>query len=140
MDLTNKPMFEVGSSVFLPEMESVMEFLSQRINEKPGAIIIEGHTDALRFKGQEKTNWELSMERASAARKSLVKNGVHEKRFIRIVAYGASEPANPKNLMDPINRRINIIIMNNEDNKKLAEENKKIAMENKGNEENTASH
>ena len=51
------------------------------------------------------------MERASAARISLVENGLNENRIRRIVAYGYSEPLNPENPLDPKNRRINIVIL-----------------------------
>jgi chemotaxis protein MotB len=113
MDLSDQPMFKLGKAQFTYEAVALMQFLAERIKELPGRIIIEGHTDALPFNGGigKRTNWELAMDRASAARIILVKNGVSEKRFLRIVSYGSSEPLNHKNLLDPINRRVNIIIM-----------------------------
>ena len=113
MDLSDQPMFQLGKSQFTHEAVAIMQFLAERIKDLPGSIIIEGHTDALQFKGEigNRTNWELSMDRASAARIILVKNGVNEKRFLRIVSYGSSEPLNHKNLLDPINRRVNVIVM-----------------------------
>ncbi len=55
------------------------------------------------------------MERASTARLHLMKNGVEAKRIKRIIAYGPSEPANPDDIFDPKNRRINIILLNQEE-------------------------
>lgn len=113
MDLSDQPMFKLGKAQFTHQAVEIMQFLAERIKNLPGSIIIEGHTDALQFNGGigNRTNWELSMDRASAARIILVKNGVSEKRFLRIVSYGSSEPLNHKNLLDPINRRVDVIIM-----------------------------
>jgi chemotaxis protein MotB len=113
MDLSDQPMFKLGKALFTHQAVEIMQFLAERIKNLPGSIIIEGHTDALQFNGGigNRTNWELSMDRASAARIILVKNGVSEKRFLRIVSYGSSEPLNHKNLLDPINRRVDVIIM-----------------------------
>ena len=112
MDIMDKPMFKVGSAKLKPEAKEIFEFLSERIKKLPGKLIIEGHTDGLKFAQKEKTNWELSMERASTARLQLVKNGVDETRINRIIAYGFSEPLNEDDFFDPRNRRINIIIQN----------------------------
>ena len=115
MDAMDKPMFEIGSAKLLPETKQIFEFVSARINELKGKIIIEGHTDSLKYQSNEKTNWELSMERASAARIQLFKNGVDQNRLVRIVGYGSAEPMNPDNALDPKNRRINIIVLNPKD-------------------------
>ena len=129
MDIMDKPMFEIGSAKFMREAVEIFEFLAERIKGLPGTIIIEGHTDALPYSQGEKTNWELSMERASTARLHLMKNGVEAKRIKRIIAYGPSEPANPDNIFDPKNRRINIILLNqeekNQDEKNQDEKNPK---------------
>ena len=115
MDIMDKPMFEIGSAKLKPEAKQIFQFLSERIKKLPGKLIIEGHTDGLKFPSKEKTNWELSMERASAARLQLVNNGVDQDRIIKIISYGFSEPLNKDDYFDPRNRRINIIIQNNEE-------------------------
>ena len=117
MDIMDKPMFEIGSAKFMRDAVEIFEFLAERIKGLPGTIIIEGHTDALPYSQGEKTNWELSMERASTARLYLMKNGVEAKRIKRIIAYGPSEPVNPDDIFDPKNRRINIILLNEEEKK-----------------------
>ena len=117
MDIMDKPMFEIGSAKFMRDAVEIFEFLAERIKGLPGTIIIEGRTDALPYSQGDKTNWELSMERASTARLHLMKNGVEAKRIKRIIAYGPSEPVNPDNIFDPKNRRINIILLNEEEKK-----------------------
>ena len=117
MDIMDKPMFEIGSAKFMRDAVEIFEFLAERIKGLPGTIIIEGHTDALPYSDGDKTNWELSMERASTARLHLMKNGVEAKRIKRIIAYGPSEPVNSDDIFDPKNRRINIILLNEEEKK-----------------------
>ena len=121
MDIMDKPMFEIGSAKLKSEAKQIFQFLSERIKKLPGKLIIEGHTDGLKFPTKEKTNWELSMERASAARLQLVNNGVDQNRIIKIIAYGFSEPINKEDYFDPKNRRINIIIQNIEEQMNIEE-------------------
>jgi chemotaxis protein MotB len=116
MDLYDKNMFETGSAKLTPESMEVLQFVAERIKTIPGSLIIEGHTDGFKFKGDKYTNWELSMDRAASARYELIKNGVLPNRIKRIVAYGSSEPAIKDNYMAPKNRRINIIIINENNN------------------------
>ena len=121
MDIMDKPMFEIGSAKLKPEAKQIFQFLSERIKKLPGKLIIEGHTDGLKFPNKEKTNWELSMERASEARLQLVNNGVDQNRIIKIISYGFSEPINKEDYFDPRNRRINIIIQNIEEQMNIEE-------------------
>ena len=55
-------------------------------------MAIEGHTDALNYSSNRYTNWELSTERASAARKELETEGLNPNRLIRVAGYAAKEP------------------------------------------------
>ena len=114
MDLMDKPMFEPGSAKFTPAASSIMEFIALRIKDLPGNIIIEGHTDGTQYTGIKKSNWELSMERASAARIALVSHGMLSPRVRRIIAYGGTEPLNKDDYFNPSNRRISIIIITDE--------------------------
>jgi len=83
-----------------------------RINNLPGNILIEGHTDGTPYKDSKYTsNWELSMDRASAARIELVRHGVLPPRVRRVVAYAGTEPLIKDDYFNPSNRRISIIIL-----------------------------
>ena len=111
MDLMDKPMFEPGGSKFTKTALDIMEFVAIRIKGLPGNVILEGHTDGTQYKGAIKSNWELSMERASAARIELVKHGMIADRIKRVIAYGGTEPIIPEDYFNPSNRRISILII-----------------------------
>ena len=114
MDLMDKPMFEAGSARFTQTALSIMEFVAMRIKDLPGNIILEGHTDGTQYQDSTKSNWELSMERASAARIELVSHGMIAARIRRIIAYGGTEPLIPDDYFNPSNRRISIILITDE--------------------------
>ena len=111
MDLMDEPMFQPGDSKFTKKALGIMEFIAIRIKNLPGNVILEGHTDGTQYKGAIKSNWELSMERASAARIELVKHGMIAERIKRVIAYGGTEPIIPEDYFNPSNRRISILII-----------------------------
>jgi chemotaxis protein MotB len=76
----------------------------------PNKISIEGHTDALRMSGQKITNWELSTARASAARIALTQAGVPSNRLTAVTGYADTQPLPGTEPTDPQNRRISIMI------------------------------
>lgn len=112
MDLTDKPMFETGSATFTQTALEIMEFIAMRISDIPGNILIEGHTDGTPYADVKyRSNWELSMDRASAARVALLSNGVLSPRFRRVIAYAGTEPLIADDYFNPNNRRISIILL-----------------------------
>jgi chemotaxis protein MotB len=75
------------------------------------ALVIGGHTDARAFaRGSNKNNWDLSYERADAARKVL-ESGVLKGRVHRVAAYGSSEPFDQDDPNSACNRRLSIIAL-----------------------------
>ena len=112
MDLTDKPMFETGSATFTQTALEIMEFIAMRISDIPGNILIEGHTDGTPYADVKyRSNWELSMDRASAARVALLSHGVLSPRFRRVIAYAGTEPLIANDYFNPNNRRISIILL-----------------------------
>jgi chemotaxis protein MotB len=76
---------------------------------------LNGHTDARPFPANQKgyTNWELSSDRANAARFELVEGGLTEAKILRVIGMSSSVPYNTgTDPLDPINRRISILVMN----------------------------
>lgn len=124
VDDKKTPMFKLGSAKTEPQIRTILRALAPVINKLPNKITINGHTDAKPFPDISKqyTNWELSSERANAARVELKGGGYDEKKILRVSGLGDSIPLNTKDPLDPVNRRISIIVMNKKTELQLLEE------------------
>ncbi|MFH1078928.1 MAG: OmpA family protein, partial [Pseudomonadota bacterium] len=69
------------------------------------------HTDAAPFRGARNSNWELSTDRASSARRTLEASGLDPERIARVVGYADQELYNTLDPKDARNRRISIILL-----------------------------
>jgi len=80
----------------------------------PNLVRIEGHTDGLKYGNGPAgyTNWELSTERANAARREMVRGGLQEGNVSQVVGFADTIRLNPSNPNDPLNRRISITVQN----------------------------
>jgi chemotaxis protein MotB len=103
-------MFETGSNKLTPKARQILRVIGDNINKLPNKISIEGHTDALPYAKSDYSNWELSTERASSARKELESNGLDAKRIDRVSGYADKDPLIKDNPQDPRNRRISVIV------------------------------
>jgi len=114
VDEKNRPMFAMGSSVPHQYAQTILREISKVLNEVPNRISISGHTDARPYSGGERgySNWELSADRANASRRELVAGGIEDKKIARVVGLSSSVLFDPKDPLNPVNRRISIIVMN----------------------------
>jgi len=112
VDQQNRPMFDMGSARLKDYTGGILHELAQFINQVPNHISITGHTDITAYAGNGGYgNWELSADRANAARRALIEGGMGEDKVSRVVGLSSSvlfDKANPQN---PINRRISIVVM-----------------------------
>ena len=112
MDAENRPMFDLGSARLQPYFEDILLILAETIKEVPNKISVSGHTDAKPFAGSgDFGNWELSANRANAARRTLVAGGYPDERVARVVGYASSALFDRNNPLNPVNRRIDIIVL-----------------------------
>lgn len=84
------------------------------LNGVTNKISLSGHTDAVPYPNGEKSysNWELSSDRANASRRELIAGGMDETKLMRVVGLASASLFDKKNPLNPINRRISIIVMN----------------------------
>ena len=81
----------------------------------PNRISITGHTDDAPYANErDYSNWELSTDRANAARRALLAGGMTKGKTARVVGLAASVPLDKAHPDNPINRRISIIVMTKE--------------------------
>ncbi|GGI99871.1 flagellar motor protein MotB [Halopseudomonas pertucinogena] len=113
VDAENRPMFASGSPDLQPYFEDILLALSDTIAKSPKKISISGHTDAMPYVGRrDYGNWELSTQRANAARRTLEAAGYPPQQVARVVGYADSALFDEANPLNPINRRIDIVVMN----------------------------
>ncbi len=114
VDQRNRPMFDVGSFRLQSYTISILNELAPYLESVPNRLSITGHTDVTPFAGGDTgyTNWELSADRANAARRALVNGGVSADKIARVVGVSSSVLFDKENPTNPINRRISIIVMN----------------------------
>ena len=114
VDEQNRPMFASGSSQLLPYASDLLRALGKSLNATSHRLSISGHTDAAPFAGGARGvgNWELSADRANAARRELVGGGMGEAKVLRVVGMGSAMPLMPTAPNDPSNRRITIVVLN----------------------------
>ncbi|HMM77485.1 MAG TPA: flagellar motor protein MotB [Gammaproteobacteria bacterium] len=113
VDKENRPMFAVGSPVLQDYTRVILRELVKVINQVPNRISISGHTDRTPYASSNGySNWELSADRANAARRELIAGGMPEEKIGRVVGLSSSVLFDTANPFSPINRRISIIVMN----------------------------
>jgi chemotaxis protein MotB len=94
------------------------------ITEVSSKVSLSGHTDQAPYVSDDEsyTNWELSVDRANAARRALVSAGLPEDKIGRVVGLGSSVPFVKDDPFNPINRRISMIVLNKKAEEALSQE------------------
>ncbi|MEO8314539.1 MAG: flagellar motor protein MotB [Pseudomonadota bacterium] len=112
VDKQNRPMFDLGKSNLKDYTGQILREVAKYLNTVPNRISLSGHTDQKPYTGARGyTNWELSADRANAARRALLDGGLQERKISRIVGLASSVLFDKQNPYNPINRRISIIVM-----------------------------
>lgn len=105
-------MFPVGSARLENEAAEIISAITQVIRDIPNGIMITGHTDALPYRTADGySNWELSADRANAARRALVEGGMEADRILRVEGHGDRTPLIEGDAFDARNRRITILVL-----------------------------
>ncbi len=113
VDRLNRPMFDLGSSSMKGYAGEVLHELGALLADSPHRIALAGHTDETPFQAPRGYgNWELSSERANAARRALLEGGLDEGRIARVVGLASSVPFDKADPRSPVNRRISIVVLN----------------------------
>jgi len=111
LDRAERVSFPVGSAELTEEAKTILTEIAEAVSNLPNPIVIGGHTDSRVFPGVNGySNWELSADRANAARRFLESSGVGPKQIIRIIGYADSDLMVPEDPYAPANRRISITI------------------------------
>lgn len=112
-DSDKYPMFIAGSAKLSSFGQQILRKMSAVIELMPNFISITGHTDVspMGGRGQHYGNWELSIDRANAARRYLLSIGMEPERPKSVTGKAATTLLLPKQPLSPRNRRITVILL-----------------------------
>jgi chemotaxis protein MotB len=109
----NGTFYEMGSARLSGSGQELLALLAAELKTLPNALLIEGHTDAAPYSNDASySNWELSADRANAARRLLQQDGVRSDQVTQVRGYADQLLRVKANPYDPSNRRISILVKN----------------------------
>lgn len=103
--------FDLGKPKLNSDGSELLITLAQELGKMPNKISIEGHTDSKPYATTGiYSNWELSTDRANAARRLMQTNGVGENQVTQVRGFADQRLRKVDNPLDPSNRRISLIV------------------------------
>ncbi|WP_395019901.1 flagellar motor protein MotB [Dongia sp.] len=112
LDKEKVSMFPSGSAAMNERSRRLLSLVAHVVAPLDNKLSISGHTDATPYQGRaDYSNWELSTDRANAARRALVTNGVDDKRIENVSGRADTDPKIKDNPLSPENRRISIVLL-----------------------------
>jgi chemotaxis protein MotB len=92
--------------------KDLLKKLAEEIGKLPNRVTMEGHTDSRPFSGSaDYSNWELSSDRANAARRWMQQNGMRADQVTQVRGFGDQSLRDPLHPADGTNRRVTLVIM-----------------------------
>ena len=111
----NGTFYQSGSAQLSDSGQELLVLLAGELKTLPNGLLIEGHTDATQYSTDANySNWELSADRANSARRLLQQHGVRSDQVTQVRGYADQFLRVKNNPLDPSNRRISILVKNNE--------------------------
>ena len=103
--------FDSGSAKLNDDGREMLVTLADELGQLPNKLSIEGHTDSQPYAPSAAYgNWELSSDRANAARRIVQANGIRADQVTQVRGFADQRLRKPDNPLDPANRRISIIV------------------------------
>jgi chemotaxis protein MotB len=104
--------FASGSAAMKTETVQLLEVIAAELGQLSNHVAVEGHTDSAPYSGNngQYSNWELSADRANAARRVLVGSGMKATQIEAVRGYADTRLRTPETPFNPSNRRISIIV------------------------------
>jgi chemotaxis protein MotB len=112
LDKEKVSMFPSGSASMNERSRQLLQLVARVIAPLPNKLSISGHTDATPYQGRaDYSNWELSTDRANAARRALETYGVDNGRMENVAGKADTDPKVKNQPLSPENRRISIVLL-----------------------------
>jgi chemotaxis protein MotB len=108
--------YEIGSAKLSASGQELLSLLGTELKTLPNSLLIEGHTDSTPYSDDNGySNWDLSADRANSARRLLQQDGVRTNQVTQVRGYADQMLRVKSNPTDPSNRRISILVKNDND-------------------------
>jgi len=132
----NGTFFDSGSAKLKGDGNEMLITLAQELGKLPNKLSIEGHTDSQPYSSSTYGNWELSSDRANAARRDMQAHGIGLSQVTQVRGFADQRLRKPDAPLDPANRRISLIVQyivkdRDQEDAKPAAEGEKKNVENK---------
>ncbi len=106
---SNGVFFETGSAHPRPAGVALLGAIGEQLATVPNAVVVDGYTDAIPYApAAAYTNWELSADRANAARRILIAGGLHPPQIREVRGHADRSLRVPDDPSSPKNRRVTI--------------------------------
>jgi chemotaxis protein MotB len=103
--------FETGIAQPTDSGKEMLELLATELGKLPNRLSVEGHTDASPYvSANGYSNWELSSDRANAARKLIQQSGVRADQVADVRGYADQKLRKPEDPTSASNRRVSIVV------------------------------
>lgn len=103
--------FTSGSAAPSEKGREMLIMLAQEMGKLPNKVSMEGHTDSKPFSREGTySNWELSTDRANAARRLMQQSGMRADQVSQVRGYADQRLRKPNAPEDSSNRRISMIV------------------------------
>jgi chemotaxis protein MotB len=110
-DEDGEPMFAQGSAVPNAHTLAILAKLTPILKTLPEAISLAGYTDAAAYTDPNKSNWDLSAQRANATRQLLTDSGLPDERIRDVTGHADRDLLHPETPLAAANRRVTITLL-----------------------------
>jgi len=111
MESAKGTFYDTGNAQLNADGQDIVIKLAQELGKLPNKLAIEGHTDAQPYANERNySNWELSADRANAARRLMQENGIGGDQVTQVRGFSDQRLRKPDAPLDPSNRRISVIV------------------------------
>lgn len=112
MEKEDSLFFDIGSATPKPRLRELVGIIAGEIKELPNRIAVEGHADSRPYNDSKKYgNWELSVDRANAARRLMEESGLPSGQVQEVRGYADQQLLDAQDPLSYRNRRISITVL-----------------------------
>jgi chemotaxis protein MotB len=111
LEKTHSMFFDSGSAALKASTVHLLRVIAKELGGLNNPIVIEGHTDSTPVAGKfGYSNWELSADRANAARRAMENNGLRPNQVLGVRGYADRKLLRPDQPSHFSNRRVSILV------------------------------